>query len=582
MIPALLSLKNGLENANSIVLKQPHPQIDFTATIQSLKAKVNEKARSGEPLDRVVEAVAHYWQKPLVRDLQDARYISFGLGTKLPNEQQSLLSHSPRFRSFFAEQSGIGQWKEKPNWFRRVLQGLIVSYFGFDPDASSTTEAERENWLFLRDYIARNLEFAKGSTNPDWLECCLEHKSLFTDSPGDDFVDLVLDGRSEELEAKLELIRAKESWLPRQLILSQIRRATEFNDAKFYSMVDPFLSAITPHRTIQDSALALLVNRFATYSNPIVHQDLKQAVVSRWDNPWLPGSEKKWPSAVTAEGKELIADWLKSEFIEAFFTKLAEDGGTDRRRLEFWMRYRQQMSHVQFALGNIIHESRDPDLMALKWKMKGLISSIKSARVNAFIMIIGDVIAVEFSATGNALYLYDASRGMPFNLGDGLTLAVDGHNSLKKSHGEKYSHHDGSNGFYRWEDMVADGLTRKFGLQSDAQIKSNGKGATTNTPTAKKPQDEGLVIPVFNPSQVTVAKTLNVISGITSWSDIHAQPYSEELLRSTCEAFSFSLIDHRPDGGALWVMVGNSHSDRNAVFRKWGFTYKPNKGWWKN
>jgi hypothetical protein len=266
------------------------------------------------------------------------------------------------------------------------------------------------------------------------------------------------------------------------------------------------------------------------------------------------------------------------------------------------MRYRKQMNHVQFALGNLISDSRDPDLMVLKWKMKGLISAIKSARVNAFIMIFGDVIAVEFSATGNALYLYDTSSGVPFDLTETLTLSVDGYNSLKKSYGEKYSHHDGSNGFYRWEDMVEDGLSKQFGLFRDTFLGVKKPSHISNPQVSQTTQVEekqvesssssfkfpsfGLSasevkIPVFVPPVSPQQKVLKVISGITSWGDILAQPFSEELLVSTCNAFGFSIVDNRTNGGALWVMVGNSHSDRNKVFRKWGFIYKTDKGWWK-
>jgi hypothetical protein len=114
--------------------------------------------------------------------------------------------------------------------------------------------------------------------------------------------------------------------------------------------VSPILSAIIPHRTIQNKALALLVNRYAQTQNAPIHTDLKEITVSKWDNPWLTGSQKKWPTEVTEEGRALIADWLKSEFIEAFFTKMAEDGNTDRRRLDFRMKYRNHKNHVQFAL----------------------------------------------------------------------------------------------------------------------------------------------------------------------------------------------------------------------------------------
>lgn len=600
---ALQGLRNALANANTSALARTPFAVDLQPTIRLLRSRVNGASQSSEPQDRVFNAINSFWTDSRIEDLQTARYVSFGLSMPTRFKSQTLFDDQNRFSSFLNEEIGIGQWKSKPAWFRRIIQGLVASYFSFEPESANVTDVQRQNWIYLRDYISKNLEFAKAASNPDWLNCCLDHPSLFSESPGDDFVELVLEGRNEELERNLDLLRAKETWLPRELILSQVRRITRLVDAEFIDMVNPMLSAIGPHRTIQDKALTLLVNRFANNANPTAHPELKQTVVSRWDNPWLPGAAKKWPPEVTPDAKALVSDWLKSEFIEAFFTKLAEDGSTDRRRLDFWMRYRKQMNHVQFALGNLISDSRDPDLMVLKWKMKGLISAIKSARVNAFIMIFGDVIAVEFSATGNALYLYDTSSGVPFDLTENLTLSVDGYNSLKKSYGEKYSHHDGSNGFYRWEDMVEDGLSKQFGLLKDTSLGVKKPNHISKPKVSKSAQVEekkvesslssfkfpsfGLPasevkIPVFVPPVSSQQKVLKVISGITSWGDILAQPFSEELLISTCNAFGFSIVDNRTNGGALWVMVGNSHSDRNKVFRKWGFLYKSDKGWWKN
>ena len=599
---ALQSLRTALTNANTSALARTPFAVDLQPTIRLLRSKVNSASQSTEPQDRVLFAINSFWNSSRIDDLQTARYVSFGLSMPTRFNSQALLDDPQRFSSFLSEEIGIGQWKSKPAWFRRILQGLVASYFSFEPESANVTDIQMQNWIFLRGYISKNIEFAKAATNPDWLNCCIDHPSLFSESPGDDFVELVLEGRNEELEHNLDLLRAKETWLPRELILSQVRRITRLVDAEFIDMVNPMLSAIAPHRTIQDKALTLLVNRFANNANPAAHLELKQTGVSRWDNPWLPGAAKKWPSEVTTDARALVSDWLKSEFIEAFFTKLAEDGSTDRRRLDFWMRYRKQMNHVQFALGNLISDSRDPDLMVLKSKMKGLISAIKSARVNAFIMIFGDVIAVEFSATGNALYLYDTSSGVPFDLTETLTLSVDGYNSLKKSYGEKYSHHDGSNGFYRWEDMVEDGLSKQFGLFRDTFLGVKKPSHISNPQVSQPAQVEEkqvesssssfkfpsfglsaseLKIPVFVPPVSPQQKVLKVISGITSWGDILAQPFSEELLVSTCNAFGFSIVDNRTNGGALWVMVGNSHSDRNKVFRKWGFIYKTDKGWWK-
>lgn len=599
---ALQGLRNALANANSSALARTPFAVDLQPTIRLLRSRVNGASQSSEPQDRVMNAINSFWTDSRIEDLQTARYVSFGLSMPTRFNRQTLFDDQQRFSSFLNEENGIGQWKNKPSWFRRVLQGLVASYFSFDPDSTYATEVQTQNWIRLRSYISKNLESAKGVTNPDWLNCCFEHPSLFTESPGDDFVDLVLKGETEKLEATLDLLRAKESWLPRELILSQVKKITRFDDERFMSFVAPMLSAIGHHRTIQNKAIALLVNRYAQIQNAPINTELKEITVTRWDNPWLTGSQKKWPNEVTDEGRALIADWLKSEFIEAFFTKMAEDGSTDRRRLDFWMKYRKHMNHVHFALGTGILESIDPDLIFLKNKMKGLIFPIRSRGVNAFIMYLGDVIAVEFSQMGNALYFYDATNGAPFDLKKSLGLSVDIGNSLKNSSGVRFSHQDGINGFAKWESGCFSFMVKNFGIHPDKNPDSDRKPFLSSKAVFKhapkkhveetrssyistlssSPSQDDFKIPVFTKSTKPEPLPIKVVSGITSWAELSKHPYSDELLASTCFAFDFDIQDNRSNGGTLWVNINNSNSERNRVFTNWGFKYKAAKGWWKN
>ena len=200
---ALLSLKSALASANTAALSRTPFAVDLEPTIRYLKTKVNSYSGSTEPKDRVLDAVRSFFNESKVDNLQIARYISFGLNLKTDISNQSLLDDLNRFKYFLNDENGIGQWKSKPAWFRRILQGLVASYFSFDPDSSLSSNTQRHNWNILRNYIASNLSHARGVTNPDWLNCCLEHLSLFSVSPGDDFIDQVLKGETEKLEATL-------------------------------------------------------------------------------------------------------------------------------------------------------------------------------------------------------------------------------------------------------------------------------------------------------------------------------------------------------------------------------------------
>ena len=179
-----------------------------------------------------------------------------------------------------------------------------------------------------------------------------------------------------------------------------------------------------------------------------------------WENPWLPSNKTAW-QRVSEDARQMVSNWLKGEFIEAFFTKLAQDGTSDRRRVNFWKRYVKAIDHVDFALGPTARNSRDPDFKVLKEKMKGLLWYLDaSGNNNAFIMRMGKLVVVEFSDMGNALYAYRDDQGLPFDLTKPLALPVNARNSLKNSarRRNKLTHKDGINGYSEWEDRFENWL----------------------------------------------------------------------------------------------------------------------------
>lgn len=600
VISQITTLKNALNRANELALQRDLAQIDLEPTVRRLKGLVGSGLRSSESLDRIQDAVETFLDKQHLSELQQARYAAFGVHIETGVDKRSLLSEPEKFDKFLGLPDGIEQWKDRPAWYRRVLQGLVISYFTYDPFLPSERDEKKDGWIKLRDYLYKNIEFAAEKNNPEWLECCVKHKSLFTSQPGDDFAEKVLSGDNEELNSVLELLRAKESWFPRELVLGKIRVVTEkYNSNAFEKMVDPLLDMLEEHKTIVDDGLSLLINRYAKSGDLKAHDRLKDVIVLRWDNPWLQGSIKKWPAQVTKEAKELVSEWLTGEFIEAFFTKLAEDADSDTRRMNFWMTYRKQMKHVRFALGTDFMRSSDPDVIFLKNKMKGLYSKILGrAKSNAFIMFMGDVIAVEFGAANNALYLYSTTTGMPFNLDEDLQETVDGRNSLKsKRLGESYTHQDIQGGYKCWEQRIADELFVNFGVKSDSwqtskyasaksSARSSGSYSALHASTGgvshqSKSSIEGAHIPVFANRNKNVITTDRIQVGKTSWADLFAKPYSIELLIEASNIFGFLVEDNRAVGGAIWVRVDGDNSTRNRVLRNWGFQYKANKGWWK-
>ena len=186
----------------------------------------------------------------------------------------------------------------------------------------------------------------------------------------------------------------------------------------------------------------------------------------------------------------MVSDWLKLEFIETFFTKLAEDGLGDRRRMEFWKRYVKAIDNIEFALGSTARNARDRDFVALRKKMEGLICHLDAAGSNnAFIMRMGDLVAVEFSGMGNALYGYDARRTVPFDTAEPLRLPQYDHNSLKQKNRSILwlSHQDGINGWAKWEQMFDAKLREEFGIKP--QTVATRVARPTSSPPNQPPEN---------------------------------------------------------------------------------------------
>jgi hypothetical protein len=171
----------------------------------------------------------------------------------------------------------------------------------------------------------------------------------------------------------------------------------------------------------------------------------------------------------------VISEQLKREYIETFFTKLAEDGLANSRRMNFWMRYVNCVLHIQFALGTAALTaltSSDPDMVALHGKLEGLISELDAPANNAFIMDMGKLTFVEFGNMDNALYGYK-SENLPFDTKQLLRLGLDQPNSLKRGNTKrifKKSHRDGAR---LWEDVFQDVLAKQFDLRPSGETPTN-------------------------------------------------------------------------------------------------------------
>lgn len=577
--------------------------------IDEVLTELRMRARSGssnyEPRDLQVEAVKRFWDTGEFASLREARLVSFGLAVRPWNDRRCLMEEPERFGVVL---TGLREWESSPRPFRKCYQGLVRSYFDYDGLGRDVTLTGQRNWRQLQAYLGEKAKLIRDATaNPDWVSCALENKGLFSETPCAAYAQDLLDGREEEVRRVRELLGITDaSWFTRELVLSQIARACKLDHVTFTKMVGPLLALLGGNEVLRDRGLQMMLDRYARVPQTPQHLDLKDYSVNAWGNPWLPSNEHRW-GGVTDEARQMIGDWLKLEFIELFFTKLAQDGLSDTRRVKFWAKYVPLIVNIHFALGTHALYSQERDFVELRSKLKGLTVSLEDNKPfnNAFIMTMGDLVAVEFSGESNAFYGYSVKRRLPFDLSRSVRSApVNGRNSLKNDARVLYlRHQDNVHGYSYWEDRFRKELQDEFGLipgrQATRRVVASPEPAhpvaraqsslapqPSATPAAKPTrqkntsQSNDVLRSRVTPVQSKAAPSAPPAPGRGTPPTPASEFYSEENVRRLAGRYNAYIVDHREKGGALWLLMGDVPEARR-VLKVWGFKYSEGKGWWK-
>lgn len=564
---ALTRLRSRLAAVSEQPLSRPWA-VDGTidSHIRHLERHLREGAGAYVPKDLQEEAVRRFWTSKRVDNLKDARLVSFGVALPVGPQRLRVIEDRERFPALL---NGVDQFLPAPKQYRRCYQGLLSGYFAYDGEAADTPKVGRENWEALRSYLGkRSRRVLDGERNPQWADSLQQHESLLSEDPCGRYGAELLAGRHAAVDELREMLNISDSsWFMRKLYLAQVRTAVGKPDADFMDLLYRVLDLLQGNELIRDEGLALVLNRFASLKPPPLAVPLRDAAVNWWGNPWLQSNAMRW-GRVKPEARAIVAEWLKLEFIEAFFTLLAEEHTGDNRRLKFWARYVNSIEDIHLALGADARENRSTDFQALRKKMLGLVvplyDNVRSN--NAFIMRMGPLVVVEFSGYSNACYGYDAKKALPFRFDVPVVLPKDSRNSLKHSARVLWlAHQDGVRGFGTWEQRFEAELEQGFGIKP--------KGATSRPFVLTRPPQ-----PPAPPRQLTTpSRDTDATWIIAGWKSTN---YSRKALTQFTKQFGLEIEDLTP-GGNLWVRTDDSHLGVNEVLLKWGFVYKnARKGWW--
>ena len=573
----------GLLRGSAGAGARPLPVDDsIDIVIDQLKRYTKSGTAASVPDDLQQQAVRRFWDAQRFDNLKDARLVSFGMCVPSRPAGPCIMEDRQRFQAVLDSQTGVDQWLGDARWYRRCYQGLMRSYFTYDGLVDKGSAVGRQNWGDLRDYLNdRTRNIVDKTVNPDWVTTAVGNRQLFGEDPCAPYAASVLDGDTSTVDylcEKLGVIKA--SWFLRELVLAQVRQATKLGHERFKERIPMLVSLLEGNRVLRDKGLILMLDKYASVAQPAIDEPLRNAAVDWWGNPWLPSNEMRW-GGVVPKAREMVAEWLKREFIEAFFTKLAEDGVGDRRRANFWLRYVKSMDNIQFALGARALYSNDRDFVALRHKMKGLCTELKTtdSSNNAFVMTMGPLVAVEFGGMGNAFYGYDERKVLPFDLSQPVVTAKNARNSLKHSQRMLWmQHQDAIKGWNKWEEMFEATLKKEFDIKPNVLPQRVPARATA-------PQ---LAMSVTVPAPAPTAQPRTIAppqagphATPTATPGPAANGFSMASLASLARARNLTVDDLSDKNGNLWVRTGDSDMYVNKVLLDWKFTYRHGKGWWR-
>lgn len=450
----------------------------------------------------------------------------------------------------------------------KYFQALLSSYFAFARYEEQTPKAAHAGWEILRDWLAKQIaQFQRDGSNrkirlPGWFITLTQHENLLTNKPCDRYGDDMLRGDNSSIEeARQGLGIPGNSWVMQEAILSQMRAAVALGDDPFKARLDALLRLVLGQAEVMVSellkrrAIALLISRYACCASKPEQPVLRDAAVSIIGNPWL--KRTAWDASVMQpdgrpddEAREMVNGWLTRQLITDFFELLSANDSADQRRLNYWLRFVPAIEGTPWlALGPYAMRNNSQPYRDLRERAKGRLLRLEnpgSASNNAFIMKMGEWLIVEFGVTGNACYVYPATP-TPFSLGGKAISLPDLKN---KNRGASLRHADGH---VVWE--------RKFDAEICPKVEYRPSQKTSNTKQSLSRQPD-TPPPYRTPSS--------------------NQEFNEAELFDLIGEYSLQVDNCRSRDGALWVKIEKDQNQKVDLWlQRWGFKYKPGRGWWK-
>ncbi|MBK3744666.1 hypothetical protein G3A39_36265 [Paraburkholderia aspalathi] len=489
----------------------------------------------------IMAAIADFERSGVIGGFRDLKYVCLGIGA-LDDEGWSVLADEllrGKVARTIEQQSAAHRRL-------RCFQALLFSYFSFPVNGSEASEESKTGWRGLRGWLRaeRDRLIELLDFKPPWFETLLRHAELLTGQPCDQFGADLLRGDATALNEVREGLSIPEtSWVIEEAVLAQMRAAAALEDTRFKAVLADMLAiamgrvGVSISEALTTRCVALLVSRYARCVDRPEQPALRDASTSTIGNPWL--RKDRWNVLVRVGkqaddlARDMVSFWLKERLVADFFELLSEDGINDERRVAYWLRFVPFVEDMWFALGQSALNSRDRKFKEFRERAKGRLLRLEgtTADNNAFVMRIGNYLAVEFGESKNAFYLFrwnSLTPSLAQSLNSGRASETVHIGELKgESREDTIRHRDSPVALKSWEQKFDDRLTKLIG---------------------KKPETRPACVPDL------------------------------EVLVDEARV---KVNDLRGTGGALWVYEEGRSTYLARKLQSMGFSFRAGRGWFK-
>lgn len=460
--------------------------------------------------------------------------------------------------------------------WRLTWHGLLTSYFAFDPAAGEELQASK-GWNELRNFLERTwplIDQQSGTLHiPDWVTVLRRESEVLSEQPVDKYARAYLTGDTGPVDRIAEHLGIpSSSWFWHSLVLGAVRRATSDSDTVFRQLIPRLIQLIQSKPGFRDEAIERILVRYYNCKDTLQNEHLRDFVVQPtvWKNPKLraAGIATAW-HRVPEPVWMMVLKWVNKRTLKDFFDILAARNQADAGRLAFWSQYFEQISATRLVFGadTMALKNRDQEVRNLIAREEGDYAQLTANRdVDAFMMRIGNFVAVEFSKKPNAAYVYTAAS-LEFDFSQ--RYFTGGTDDLRYGYYNsgvlRITHTPG------WESRAAYELKR-LGIVPDQE--SMSRPDYGNNHTEKTSPQEALP----KAKAAIHARESNRSTGPIA-SPAHAAKSSTALdmvfLRKLVERYPGALIRDKREssGGRLWVEdLGQNQplaTDLNALGFKW-------------